>query len=257
MMKDNVYGRIVGAYMTIGPCLTITGIILSVFATNEIRYLTLILGFMFCVTFGLSLQILFLLHKKLLLQIINRVLGVHLNYPDFIDKSITQAAEKQAEEKSTMEIVLFIWSSSLWMICPYLYLITKPGITLDHPDVQVIPYFYKIWKTNSISSFVIKKCAEFIISAAGLCVYYVFTIFITYTIANLEAHTKEINRQLINIIESEVKKYMKFQEFSSSLTQKDSCFIFEHVANQKRRKYEKSINEQFAKIITYHNFIHR
>lgn len=258
MMNNNSISPILKAYMTIGPCFTLTGILLSLFATDEIRHLTQIIGFLFCFAFGSTMQILFIIHRKLLQQIISRILSTHNNYPNFIDKNITKKAERKAEEKSTVDILVYILTSSLWVLCPYLYLFTRPGIRLDHPDVQTIPYYYSMWKTDSILSFTIKKCMEVVASAAGLCTYYAFTVFITYTIHNLEAHSEEINLHLNNIIETHIRKYMKFNELSStSSAQNCTYFLFERGGYEERKQYEKSIDEQFVKIIVYHNFIHR
>lgn len=234
----------------------LSGMIFALFQTTDIAYLTVILGFIFCVIFSFSLQILNKINNKLLRQIINRVLCKHPNFPKFLRTEIATQSENQTEQEFGVEIILFMLSCSSCVFYPYLYLIVKPGITFDHPDLQVVPFFYTFWKTDTFLKYIVKSFFEGMISLSTITSYWNYTFFMTYTIINLKTHVGEINILLRDLIDTKVKRFMEMAKFHNG-NGEDDCFIFGNVNHTWKQKYEKSVNREFVKIIYHHQYIHR
>lgn len=244
-----------------GDTLLFGGMISALFQTSELTYLATIVGLIFCAGFSFVLKNLSKIYQGLLLKVMSKVQCTHPDWPNYVDKQITRRAEALMERESGVEIIFLIMAVSVCTYCLYLYLITKPGIALDDPDLEIIPFFHSYWKTKTIKSLVGKRIFEGMISISNIFAYLSCTIFMIYTIFNLEAHIKEVNNLLGDAINNDVEKYMTFGELhwpSKEVSDfKLDCYLIQNSKKFCRQGYEKSIEKQYIKMIKYHQFIHR
>lgn len=244
--------------MVVGDILLLGGMVFGMFQTREMIYLSAILATFFCVCFGTGLRNLAKIEEKLLLRIMAKVKATTPDWPSFVDKKLAEKAETQMERNSRLEFMLILVALTFCLYCPYFYFITKPGITWNHPDLQLVPYFYAQWETNTFPQHLSKRCFESLTALSCMVGYLSFTIFTAYAITNLQVHIEEINRLLRNAIMVQVEKYMTLGESHGfrNLDTYDS-YIMADVSEKDKREFAKAINEEFSKIIQYHQFLHR
>lgn len=242
----------------LGDVLLYGGMLFALFQTRDLTYLSSIIAMLFCISFGLGLRYVSKFNEKLLERIMSRILSTYSEWPSFIDKKISQRAETQMEINSKVEITCLFFALTYCLYSPYFYFITKPGITLDHPDLQVVPYFYPFWKTKTLQQHLAKRFFEMLINFSCMVVYLSFTIFIIYAVANVEEHIKEINYLLENGIMTRVRKYMTMEELCNSHDQLIcQSYILPNSNQEAKAKFVKSTEDEFTKIIKYQQFIHR
>lgn len=244
--------------MAITCVLNFGGLIYAVFQATEINYLTTLLGVLSCITFSTALQILSKVYENQLLRITSKLLSTDPHLPNFVDNWITQKSEQQMEEKSGSGFLFLIFSLTVYMVCPQLYHFTKPEITLDHPDLQAIPFFHAYWRTDTFLKYMAKVIFEMFLCSASVISYWNFTTFMIYVVTNLETHIEEIRRLVSQAADENVKKYMSLEQFSMMYsTYKCDCYTFGRAPAKLKHDYEKSIKKEFVKIIKYHQFIHK
>lgn len=251
------YAYVFQIIIIMGDILLIGGMIFALFQTREMIYLITIIATLFSICFGCSLRYLSKIYEKLLLRIISTVLSTHPDWPEFISKEICFGAESRTERNFGLQITLVFFTLTFCLFCPYFYLITKPGITLDHPDLQLIPYFYPSWKTKTLRQHLSKRFFEGLIAFSCMVGYFTFTAFMIYSINNLEVHIRQVNILLNNTIAVQVEKYMTLKRLYTP----DRQYIYEDYilkyGGSWKQRYVNSTNEEFKKIIQYHRFIHR
>lgn len=117
--KNPPFIRKLEILLTMGPLVQVTGMLMAVFETTDIRYLFLVLGYVLCVSYAYSQILMSIFDKNIVQQIMNRILGIHSNYPSFIDEQLTQKVEIRNERKFTAEIIFFIFFQLFMRSLPF------------------------------------------------------------------------------------------------------------------------------------------
>lgn len=254
--KNKIYSYILHISLTIGDILLLGGMIFGIVKTREMVYLSTILAIFICASYACAVRNLSKIYQKLLLQIISTVSATNPNWPEYIDKKISKKAEIQTERNSMVEMILILFMITFCIYCPYFYFITTPGITFDHPDLQIIPSFYPFWETKTFLQHFSKLFFEGLVSVSSMGGFLTFTAFMIYAITNLKTHIREINRLLRYAIAGQIEKYMTLEELQTSRYTYES-YILRKLSENAKREFARSTETEIIKIIKYHQFIHR
>lgn len=149
-------------------------------------------------------------------------------------------------------ICLLLFSYFLMFLLPMLYAITRTNIDYNDPMLYLFRNLFMFYDANSFGHFVLTWTLQMLIMLPNFIIYATVTLFVTFTIVDLQTHIDEVSIRFAKDIEMYLMRKEE-SEIEASGTKKRKTSNL----RQRRIEYEKSFTESFHKLIKFHQDFYR